>query len=92
MATSWPADPDSIFWRAQLVADRVAALTNGLFVIRPRAAGDLAPGLKVLNVVEEGAVPIGHTDSHYYADRSPVTAFGTGLPFGLTVRQQNAWL
>ena len=92
MATSWPADPDSIFCSAQLVADRVAALTNGLFVIRPRAAGDLAPGLKVLNVVEEGAVPIGHTVSHYYADRSPVTAFGTGLPFVLTVRQQNAWL
>ena len=92
MATSWPADPDSIFWKAQLVADRVAALTNGMFMIRPRAAGDLAPGLKVLNVVEEGAVPIGHTVSHYYADRSPVTAFGTGLPFGLKVRQQNAWL
>jgi len=92
MATSWPPDPDSIFWSAQLVAARVAALTSGRFRIQPRAAGELAPGLEVLNAVEEGAVPIGHTVSHYYADRGAVTAFGAGLPFGLTARQQNAWL
>lgn len=92
MATSWPPNPDSIFWSAQLVAERVAALTSGKFRIHPRAAGELAPGLEVLNVVEEGTVPIGHTVSHYYAARGAVTAFGAGLPFGLTARQQNAWL
>ena len=92
MATSWPPDPNSIFWSAQLVAARVAAMTNGKFVILPRAAGELAPGLEVLNVVAAGDVPIGHTVSHYYADRGAVTAFGAGLPFGLTARQQNAWL
>ena len=92
MATSWPPDLDSIFWSAHLIAERVAALTNGKFVIRPRAAGELAPGLEVLNVVEEGVVPIGHTVAHYFADRGPVIAFSTGLPFGLTARQQNAWL
>ncbi len=92
MATSWPPDPNSIFWGAQLVAARVAAMTNSKFVIQPRAAGELAPGLEVLNVVAAGDVPIGHTVSHYYADRGAVTAFGAGLPFGLTARQQNAWL
>ena len=92
MATSWPPNPDSIFWSAQLVAARVAALTSGKFRIQPHASGELAPGLEVLNVVEEGAVPIGHTVSHYYANRGAVTAFGAGLPFGLTARQQNAWL
>ena len=92
MATSWPPNPDSIFWSAQLVAARVAAMTDGKFLIQPHAAGQLAPGLEVLNVVEAGDVPIGHTVSHYYADRGAVTAFGAGLPFGLTARQQNAWL
>ena len=92
MATSWPPDLDAIFWSAHLVAERVAALTNGKFMIRPRAAGELAPGLEVLNAVEEGNVPIGHTVSHYYTDRGPVIAFNMGLPFGLTARQQNAWL
>ena len=92
MATSWPADLDSIFWGAQLVANRVAALTDGKFLIRPRAAGELALGLGVLNAVEEGTVPIGHTVSHYYTDRGFVIALNNGLPFGLTARQQNAWL
>jgi len=57
-----------------------------------RAAGEVAPGLEVLNVVEQGAVPIGHTASYYYVGKSPVTGFGTALPFGLSARQQNAWL
>lgn len=92
MATSWPVALDTIFGGAQVVADRVAVLTGGKFKITPRAAGELAPGLEVLNVVEQGAVPIGHTASYYYVGKSPVTAFGTAVPFGLTARQQNAWL
>jgi TRAP-type mannitol/chloroaromatic compound transport system substrate-binding protein len=92
MATSWPPALDTIYGGAQVFAERVTALTSGKFTITPRAAGELAPGLEVLNVVEEGAVPIGHTASYYYIGKSPVTAFGTALPFGLTARQQNAWL
>ena len=92
MATSWPVALDTIFGGAQVVADRVAAMTGGKFIIEPRAAGELAPGLEVLNVVEQGAVPIGHTASYYYVGKSPVTAFGTALPFGFNSRQQDAWL
>ncbi|GIK56394.1 MAG: TRAP transporter substrate-binding protein DctP [Chloroflexi bacterium] len=91
MATSWPVALDTIFGGAEIFAQRVAAMTGGKFVITPRAAGELAPGLEVLNVVEQGAVTAGHTASYYYVGKSPVTAFGTALPFGLTARQQNAW-
>lgn len=92
MATSWPPALDTLYGGAQTLADRVTALTGGKFRITARAAGELAPGLEVLNVVEQGAVPIGHTASYYYIGKSPITAFGTALPFGLTARQQNAWL
>ncbi len=92
MATSWPPSLDTIFGGAQTVAARVTAMTNGKFNITARAAGELAPGLEVLNVVEQGAVPIGHTASYYFVGKSPATAFGTALPFGFTDRQQNAWL
>ena len=92
MATSWPLALDTIFGGAQEVAARVAAMTGGKFTIEPRAAGELAPGLEVLDVVQQGAVPIGHTASYYYIGKTPATAFGTALPFGLTDRQQNAWL
>ena len=92
MATSWPVALDAIFGGAQSFADAVAKLTGGKFVITPRAAGELAPGLEVLNVVEQGAVPCGHTASYYYIGKSPFTAFGATVPFGLSAQQQNSWL
>jgi TRAP-type mannitol/chloroaromatic compound transport system substrate-binding protein len=91
MPTSWPVALDTIFGGATTFANRVGALTGGKFTITPRAAGEVAPGLEVLNVVEEGAFPIGHTASYYYVGKSPITAFGTSLPFGLNAQQQNAW-
>jgi TRAP-type mannitol/chloroaromatic compound transport system substrate-binding protein len=92
MATSWPLALDTIFGGAQVFCDRLSALTGGKFTITPRAAGELAPPLEVLNVVSQGAVPCGHTASYYYLGKSPALAFGTTVPFGLTAQQQNAWL
>ena len=92
MATSWPQSLDILFGGAQMFAERVKTLSSGKFTIDPRAAGELAPGTQVLDVVSQGAVPIGHTASYYYLGKSPATAFGTTLPFGLTAQQQNAWL
>ncbi|TAF53741.1 MAG: ABC transporter substrate-binding protein [Oscillatoriales cyanobacterium] len=92
MATSWPTSLDTIFGGAQTLADRVAALTDGKFTITPRAAGELAPPLEVMNVVSQGAIPCGHSAGYYYVGKSPATAFGTALPFGLNAQQQNAWL
>jgi TRAP-type mannitol/chloroaromatic compound transport system substrate-binding protein len=92
MATSWPVSLDTIFGTAQLFTEAVAAMTGGKFVIEARAGGELAPPLQVLDVVSQGAVPIGHTASYYYIGKTPATAFGTSLPFGLNAQQQNAWL
>lgn len=92
MATSWPVSLDTLFGGAQLFADRVAAMTGGKFKITPRAAGELAPGLEVLNVVSQGAVPCGHTASYYYLGKGSIMAFGSSLPFGFNAQQQNAWL
>lgn len=92
MATSWPTSLETIFGGAQVLAERVKALTNGKFVIEPRAAGEIAPGLEVLNVVSQGAVQAGHTSAYYYIGKSPALGFGTSVPFGLNAQQQNAWL
>ncbi|NJK36619.1 MAG: TRAP transporter substrate-binding protein [Oscillatoriales cyanobacterium RM2_1_1] len=92
MATSWPPALDTIFGGAQVVADRVAILTGDKFKIVPRAAGEIASGLEVLDVVSQGAVPCGHSAAYYYIGKSPALAFGATVPFGLTAQQQNAWL
>ncbi|MCB0052611.1 MAG: ABC transporter substrate-binding protein, partial [Caldilinea sp.] len=92
MATSWTPAVDILYGSAQLFADTVSTLTSGKMVITPRSAGELAPGTQVLDVVSQGAVPIGHTASYYYIGKTPATAFGTTVPFGLTAQQQNSWL
>lgn len=92
MATSWPVGLDTLFGGAQLFADRVAALTGGRFNITPRAADEVVPAFEVLDAVESGEVAMGHTAAYYYIGRTPAMAFGTSVPFGLTARQQNAWL
>lgn len=91
MVTSWPKSLDTIFGGAETVCKRVAAMTGGKFLIEPYAAGEIVPGLEVMNAVQEGTVECGHTASYYYIGKNPTLAFGTSLPFGLTAQQQNSW-
>ena len=92
MATSWPISLDTIYGGAETICARVQALSGGNFIIKPYAAGEIVPGLEVLDSVQAGSVECGHTASYYYKGKNPCFAFGTSVPFGLTAQQQNAWL
>ncbi len=92
MATSWPTGLVTLFGAAQIFADEVSRLTGGRFTINARPAGEIAGGLEVLPIVRDGGAGAGHTASYYYTGINPATQFGTAVPFGLTSRQQNAWL
>ena len=92
MATSWPISLDTIYGGAETISQRVEALSGGNFQIKPYAAGEIVPGLEVLDTVQTGSVECGHTASYYYKGKNPSFAFGTSVPFGLTAQQQNAWL
>lgn len=92
MGTSWPIALDTIYGGATVIAERVAELSNGMFKITTFPAGELFPGLEVLQNVSQGTVESGHTALYYYVGLDPAWAFATSLPFGLTAQQQNAWL
>jgi TRAP-type mannitol/chloroaromatic compound transport system substrate-binding protein len=92
LATSWPPILDTIFGGAERFADRVAALSGGKFMITAQPGGEVVPALEILQNIETDSIDSGHTASYYYTGLDPATAFGTALPFGLTARQQNAWL
>jgi TRAP-type mannitol/chloroaromatic compound transport system substrate-binding protein len=92
MATSWPTSLVTLFGSAQIFAEQVSLLTGGRFKINPKPAGEIVGGLEVLPAVRDGGAEAGHTASYYYVGLSPVQQFGTAVPFGLTQRQQNAWL
>jgi TRAP-type mannitol/chloroaromatic compound transport system substrate-binding protein len=91
MATSWPKSLDTLYGGAELVAKRVGEITDGKFQIRPFAAGEIVPGLQVLDAVQAGTVECGHTAPYYYFGKDPAFAFGTAVCFGGNTRQQAAW-
>lgn len=92
LVSSFPRSLDTIFGACEVLVDRVAAMTDGQFEIRVFPAGELVPGLQVLDAVQSGVAHIGQSGSYYYMGKSPALAFDTCVPFGLTARQQTAWL
>ncbi|MEL6429780.1 MAG: TRAP transporter substrate-binding protein DctP [Planctomycetota bacterium] len=92
LASSFPESLDAMYGTAKLMCDEVAAATDGRFTIRPFPAGKLVPALGVLDSVQKGSTEMGQSASYYYTGKSNVLAFETCVPFGLTPRQQTAWL
>jgi TRAP-type mannitol/chloroaromatic compound transport system substrate-binding protein len=92
LASSFPKSLDTIYGAAEILSKRVAESTDGKFQIRVFSAGELVPGLQVLDAVQNGTVECGHTAPYYYIGKDPAFAFATALPFGLNARQQNAWM
>jgi TRAP-type mannitol/chloroaromatic compound transport system substrate-binding protein len=92
LASSFPKSLDTIYGAAETLSKRVAALTGGKFQIRVFAGGELVPGLQVLDAVGNGTAECGHSAGYYYVGKNMALAFDTALPFGLTARQQNAWM
>ncbi len=92
MTTSWPESLDTIHGGALAVAERVAAMTGGLFNIEVFQAGEIVPGLQVLDAVQQNTVQCGHSASYYYVGKDDTFGLATSVPFGLNAQQQNAWL
>ncbi|MEM9553383.1 MAG: TRAP transporter substrate-binding protein [Acidobacteriota bacterium] len=92
LASSFPRALDTIYGSAEVLAERVEAMTGGRFRIRCYPAGEIVPGLQVMDAVQQGTVDIGHTASYYFTGKNPALAFDACVPFGLTSRQQSAWL
>ncbi|GGS30548.1 TRAP transporter substrate-binding protein [Deinococcus knuensis] len=91
-ASSFPKSLDTIFGGASTVAERVSAMTDGKFQIRPYEAGELVPGLQVLDAVQQGTVECGHTCAYYFIGKNTTLGFATSIPFGLSAAEHNAWM
>ncbi len=92
IASSYPKSLTSIYGAMDMATKRIAELTAGRFNVSLHAAGELVPPLGVLDAVEGGTVEAGHSASYFYIGKDPAFGFHTALPFGLSLRAQNAWL
>jgi TRAP-type mannitol/chloroaromatic compound transport system substrate-binding protein len=91
LQASWPRSLDTLYGGAELIAKRVADLTDGRFQIRVFAAGEIVPPLQVVDAVGAGTIELGHTAPYYYIGKDPAFAFGTTLCFGMNTRGNTAW-
>jgi TRAP-type mannitol/chloroaromatic compound transport system substrate-binding protein len=92
MATMWPKSLDAMQGSADNFARRVSAITEGRFEIRSHPAGEIVPPLQVFDAVSAGTIECGHVLSSFFFGKNPAIAFDAGLPFGLNMRQQCAWM
>ena len=92
MLTSWPAGAPGTGATAERLAERIQVLSQGRIKITVHAAGELVGALEVFDAVSRGTAELGHTASFFWQGKSPLTAFFTAVPFGLTPDHHHSWL
>jgi len=92
ITSSFPKSLDTIYGAAETMSDYVKEMTDGNFTIQVFPAGELVPGLEAADAVSSGTVEACHTASYYFWGKDPTYSLGCTTPFGLNVRQMNAWL
>jgi TRAP-type mannitol/chloroaromatic compound transport system substrate-binding protein len=92
MVSNFPKSLDTLYGTAIEFTKAVAELSQGRFRIDVFAAGEIVPGLQVLDAVQNGTVEMGHGPTYFYSGKDPTFTLFTCLPFGLNARMQNAWL
>ena len=92
LTSSFPKSLDTLYGAAESFAKKLAGLTDNKFQVRVFAAGEIVPGLQALDAVQNGTVEMCHTATYYFVGKDVTFGFDAGVPFGLTARQQNAWM
>ncbi len=91
MPCSWPKSLDTLYGAAEVMCKVVGEMTDNKFQIQPFAAGEIIPGLAIVDAVQNGTVECGHTASYYYFGKDPTFGFGTSVPFGPNARINQGW-
>ena len=61
LTASWPKSLDTLYGACETFAKYVSEVTDGKFQIQNFAAGEIVPGLQVLDAVQNGTVELGHS-------------------------------
>jgi TRAP-type mannitol/chloroaromatic compound transport system substrate-binding protein len=91
LAASWPKSLDTLYGSCELFSKYIAEATDNRFQVQSFAAGEIVPGLQVLDAVQNGTVEVCHTGTYYFLGKDPTWALFCAVPFSVNTRQQNAW-
>ncbi|NBN63977.1 TRAP transporter substrate-binding protein [Pannonibacter tanglangensis] len=92
MVTAWPKNLPGPGVAAQMLADRITALSGGRLQVELFGAGEIVPGPGVFDAVSEGTAEIYHAVPAYWGSKSKgILLFGS-QPLGLTAMEQIGWM
>ena len=92
MVTAWPRNLPGPGVAAQMLADRITALSGGRIEVELFATGEIVPGNQVFDAVAEGTAELYHAVPAYWGSKSRgILVFGS-QPFGLRADEQVGWL
>ena len=86
LTASSPKSLDTLYGGCEYFSKRIAEITDNRFQIQVFAAGEIVPGLQVLDAVQNGTVEMGNTTLYYYLGQGPVVY----LRHGAAVRPERA--
>src|SRR5512136_1130350 len=61
LASSFPKSLDTLYGTGEIFARYISEMTDNKFNVRIFAAGEIVPGLQVLDAVQNGTVEMGHS-------------------------------
>jgi len=86
-----PPALDIAFGAVQDSVKRIANTTGDRFQITVAPPGEIVPALQAVDAVAAGTIDCAHVFPFWYIGQDPIWAFGTVIPFGLSVRGHAAW-
>jgi len=92
MVTSWPPKFPILGEYAEKIAEWIDKASGGRMKIQVYGGGELVPAFEVFDSVSFGVAEMGHSASYYWAGKAPASQIFASVPFGMNVRQANAWL
>ena len=91
LVTAWPKNYPGLGMAPERIADLVEEMSNGQMKINVYGAGEQVPAVGVFDAVSSGAHQMGPRGGYFWKGKAPAAQFFTGVPFGLTADEINAW-
>ena len=91
LVTAWPKNYPGLGMAPERIAQLVEEMSNGQMQITVFGAGEQVPAFGVFDAVSSGSHQMGHSGGYFWKGKVPAAQFFTGVPFGLTADEINAW-
>ncbi|MCS7176447.1 MAG: TRAP transporter substrate-binding protein [Candidatus Kapabacteria bacterium] len=92
LATSWPPNFPVFEHGPRRLAELLAKMSGGRFVLEVDSAGKHKAPFGVFDMVRNGTYDMAHTAAYYWKGKEAVMSLFTTVPFGMNVLEQYAWL